>query len=84
MRYGPAAVFQVGDRADSIAVGQIPIELYWELSDLKERKIPVCAGKPVAGADLRIVNPDGDIDDKLPNGESGEILLRGQRWPRAT
>lgn len=50
---------------------------YWELRDQLEHGKPVCAGKPVPGADVRIVDPDGGIDDLLPAGESGEILLRG-------
>lgn len=49
----------------------------WELRDQTLRGKPVCAGKPVPGADLRIVDPEGGIDDLRPVGESGEILLRG-------
>jgi acyl-CoA synthetase (AMP-forming)/AMP-acid ligase II len=50
---------------------------YWELGDYQQHGKPVCAGKPVPGADLRIVNPEGGIDDERPCGEPGEILLRG-------
>ena len=50
---------------------------FWELNDSLENNKPVCAGKPVPGADLRIVDPDGDIDDELPTGTAGEIALRG-------
>jgi acyl-CoA synthetase (AMP-forming)/AMP-acid ligase II len=50
---------------------------YWELSDYRQRGQPVCAGKPVPGADLRVVDPEGGIDDEVQNGEAGEILLRG-------
>lgn len=34
------------------------------------------AGRPVPGADLRIVDPAGGIDDLLPTGETGEIVIR--------
>ncbi|MCC7257389.1 MAG: acyl--CoA ligase [Gammaproteobacteria bacterium] len=50
---------------------------YWELRDQTLLGKPVCAGKPVPGTDLRVVDPEGGIDDVLPAGESGEILLRG-------
>lgn len=50
---------------------------YWELRDLELLGKPVCAGKPVPGADLRVVDPDGGIDDLRPAGQTGEILLRG-------
>jgi len=29
------------------------------------------------GADLRIVDPDGSIDDVLPPGQRGEIVVTG-------
>lgn len=50
---------------------------YWELRDQELLGKPVCAGRPVPGADLRVVDPDGGIDDLRPTGQSGEILLRG-------
>ncbi len=50
---------------------------YWELRDATERGQPVCAGKPVPGADVRIVDPDGPVDAALPPGEQGEIALSG-------
>lgn len=50
---------------------------YWELRDQLLHDKPVCAGKPVPGADLRIVDPEGGTDALLPAGETGEILLRG-------
>jgi acyl-CoA synthetase (AMP-forming)/AMP-acid ligase II len=50
---------------------------YWELSDYQVNARPVSAGKPVPGADLRIVDPDGGINDEVANGEAGEVLLRG-------
>lgn len=50
---------------------------YWELRDQLVHGKAVCAGKPVPGADLRIVDPEGGIDEPLPAGETGEILLRG-------
>lgn len=50
---------------------------FWQLRDMVELGKPVCAGRPVPGADMRIVDPDGTTDDILPAGHSGEILLRG-------
>lgn len=50
---------------------------YWEMRDQEVLGKSVCAGRPVPGADLRIVDPDGGIDDLRPAGEAGEILLRG-------
>lgn len=50
---------------------------FWELQDAVQHNKPVCAGKPLPGADLRIVDPDGGIDDELPTGAAGEIVLRG-------
>jgi acyl-CoA synthetase (AMP-forming)/AMP-acid ligase II len=38
---------------------------------------PESTGKPIAGADLRIVAPDGPIDAELPRGTIGEIVLAG-------
>lgn len=35
------------------------------------------SGRPVVHADLRIVDPDGSIDDELPRGTVGEIVLTG-------
>lgn len=35
------------------------------------------AGRPLPFVDLRIVAPEGGIDDTLPPGEIGEICLRG-------
>ena len=32
-------------------------------------------GKPVPGADIRIVDPDGSINDVLRQGETGEIAI---------
>ena len=34
-------------------------------------------GRPTTGADVRIVDPDGSIDDGLPPGHTGEILVTG-------
>ena len=50
---------------------------FWQLRDMVELGKPVCAGRPVPGADIRIVDPDGTIDDLLPPGHPGEILLSG-------
>lgn len=33
-------------------------------------------GRPVPGADLRVVDPDGDVHAAQPAGEVGEILMR--------
>lgn len=49
----------------------------WQLRDETELGKPVCAGRPVPGSDIRIVDPDGKIDNVLPQGQSGEIVLYG-------
>jgi len=49
----------------------------WDLRDRDVKGKPVCAGRPIPGADLRIIDPDGTIDDVLKPGESGEIALTG-------
>jgi len=46
-------------------------------ADLMGRGKFASTGKPVIGADLRIVAPAGSVDDILPAGEVGEILVRG-------
>lgn len=38
---------------------------------------PAAAGGPVPGAEVRIVAPEGGIDDVLPPGETGEVAVRG-------
>lgn len=35
-------------------------------------------GKPVAGAELRIVDPDGGINDKVRQGKTGEIVIKSE------
>ena len=50
---------------------------FWELQDSLLNSKPVGAGKPLPGADLRIVDPEGSIDDELCTGAAGEIVLRG-------
>lgn len=53
------------------------VATYWELKDLHRDGKAVCAGRPVAGTELRIVDPDGSIEDELAAGSAGEIVLRG-------
>lgn len=50
---------------------------YWELNDLRRDGKHVCAGRPLPGTDLRIVDPDGTIEDEVEPGQEGEIILRG-------
>lgn len=38
---------------------------------------PDTTGRPVVGADIRIIDPEGDFQDQLPAGEIGEILVSG-------
>ena len=38
---------------------------------------PETTGRPVVGADVRIIVPDGNFNDELPQGEIGEILVSG-------
>lgn len=49
----------------------------WNLRDRDIKGKPVCAGRPIPGADLRVIDPDGSIDDEMPPGEQGEIVLTG-------
>ncbi len=53
------------------------VSTYWELKDLRLNGKPVCAGRPIPGAEIRIVDPDGTIDDEMDQGQEGEILLKG-------
>ncbi len=53
------------------------VATYWDLNDLRRYHKPVCAGRPLPGTELRIVDPDGNIDDEVQAGEKGEIVLRG-------
>ena len=46
-------------------------------ADLMGRGKFASTGKPVIGADLRIVAPEGGIDDLLPAGRVGEIAVSG-------
>jgi acyl-CoA synthetase (AMP-forming)/AMP-acid ligase II len=41
---------------------------------LSKEKITI--GKPAIGADIRIIDPDGSIDDVLKQGETGEIAMQ--------
>lgn len=50
---------------------------FWELADRRSLGKGVCAGKPVPGADVRVVDPGGGVEDVRRSGEQGEILLRG-------
>jgi acyl-CoA synthetase (AMP-forming)/AMP-acid ligase II len=53
------------------------VATYWELKDLQLNGKRVCAGRPIPGADIRIVDPDGSIDDEVESGQEGEIILSG-------
>lgn len=53
------------------------VATYWELNDLHCNGKPVCAGRPLPGTELRIVDPNGGIDDEVETGQEGEIILRG-------
>ena len=45
--------------------------------DLMERGKIGSSGRPVGGADVRILVPGGSFDDEAPNGETGEIAISG-------
>jgi len=45
--------------------------------DLMERGKIGSSGRPVVGADVRILMPGGGFDDEAPNGETGEIAISG-------
>ncbi len=40
------------------------------------QKEKIAAGRMIAGADLRIIDPEGGVDDVLKQGEIGEIVVR--------
>ena len=48
---------------------------FWELEDAEGQGKKVCSGKPVPGANVRVVDPVGVITDVLAAGELGEIVL---------
>lgn len=45
--------------------------------DTLGRGKPATTGKPVVGADLKIIDPEGGFDDELPAGSIGEIAVSG-------
>jgi acyl-coenzyme A synthetase/AMP-(fatty) acid ligase len=45
--------------------------------DLMERGKIGSSGRPVVGADVRILAPGGGFDDEVPRGETGEIAISG-------
>lgn len=45
--------------------------------DLLTRGKAATSGRPVVNADLRIIDPEGGIDDVLARGEVGEICITG-------
>jgi acyl-CoA synthetase (AMP-forming)/AMP-acid ligase II len=45
--------------------------------DLMERGKIGSSGRPVVGADIKILNPDGGFDDEAAAGETGEIAISG-------
>jgi acyl-CoA synthetase (AMP-forming)/AMP-acid ligase II len=53
------------------------VATYWELKDLHNNGKQVCAGRILPGSELRIVDPDGSIEDEVETGQEGEIILRG-------
>jgi acyl-coenzyme A synthetase/AMP-(fatty) acid ligase len=50
---------------------------FWDLHDRDVKGKSVCAGRPIPGADIRVIDPNGSIDDILETGEHGEIALSG-------
>jgi len=53
------------------------VATYWDLKDWRRNGKAVCAGRPIPGAELRIVDPAGGIEDEAEPGQEGEIILRG-------
>jgi acyl-coenzyme A synthetase/AMP-(fatty) acid ligase len=45
--------------------------------DLMERGKIGSSGRPVVGADVRILSPGGSFDDEVAQGETGEIAISG-------
>ncbi len=48
--------------------------------ELTEERIE-SVGKPQAGTQVRVIEPDGELDEELPAGETGEIVVKAPDAP---
>jgi acyl-CoA synthetase (AMP-forming)/AMP-acid ligase II len=64
------AIYMAGESGNACAI-TVTAE------DMAEGGKAGSTGLPTVGADLRIVDPDGSIDDVLPSGQRGEIVVTG-------
>ena len=65
-----AAIYMAGESGNGCAITVTTEDM------VDVRKIG-STGLPTVGADVRIVDPDGSIDDVLPPGQRGEIVVTG-------
>ncbi|MFB6354494.1 MAG: class I adenylate-forming enzyme family protein [Halobacteriales archaeon] len=49
-------------------------------AELDEARVE-SVGKPVQGVEARVVDPDGSVDDAVPTGEVGEVVVRAPDAP---
>jgi len=64
------AIYMAGESGNGCAITV-------SADDIADRGKIGSTGLPTLGADLRIVDPDGSIDDVLPAGQRGEIVVTG-------
>ncbi|KQW54287.1 class I adenylate-forming enzyme family protein [Variovorax sp. Root411] len=65
-----AAIYMAGESGNGCAITVTTEDM------VDGRKIG-STGLPTVGADVRIVDPDGSIDDVLPLGQRGELVVTG-------
>ena len=65
-----AALYMAGESGNGCAI-------MFTAEDMRNAQKIGSTGLPLAGADVRIVDPAGSIDDEMPLGERGEIVVTG-------
>jgi acyl-CoA synthetase (AMP-forming)/AMP-acid ligase II len=65
-----AAIYMAGESGNGCAITV-------NAEDMADGRKVGSTGLPTVGADVRIVDPDGSIDDVLPPGHRGEIVVTG-------
>ncbi len=65
-----AAIYMAGESGNGCAI-TVTAE------DMRDGRKIGSTGLPTVGADMRLVDPEGSIDDVVPLGERGEIVVTG-------
>jgi acyl-CoA synthetase (AMP-forming)/AMP-acid ligase II len=65
-----AAIYMAGESGNGCAIAVTT-------EDMVDGRKVGSTGQPTVDADVRIVDPDGSIDDVLPLGQRGEIVVTG-------